>query len=72
MINGKKSIAENIFNNTLMNIKKRTNEDPIQVFLAAIRNVLPYIGTKAIRKRRKVFQIPVALKKKKQMTLVIK
>ena len=49
MLDGKKSTARTIFNDTLKIISKKTNSDPEKVFKSAIDNVKPPLEVKAKR-----------------------
>lgn len=62
MRRGKKSIAERIFYNSLNIIKEKTNEEPIEIFQKAIKNVTPLIEVKARRIGGSTYQVPVEVR----------
>ena len=56
---GKKTIAKNIVYKALNQIKKKTNEDPLEIFEKAIRNASPSVEVKARRVGGSTYQVPV-------------
>ena len=56
---GKKTIAKNIVYKALNQIKKKTNEDPLEIFEKAIRNASPIVEVKARRVGGSTYQVPV-------------
>lgn len=56
---GKKTIAQNIVYQAFDIIKKKTNEDPLEVFEKAIRNASPIVEVKARRVGGSTYQVPV-------------
>ena len=59
MLDGKKSVARKIFNDTLKLISKKTSSDPEKIFQAAIDNVKPRLEVKAKRIGGAVYQVHV-------------
>ncbi len=58
MLDGKKSTARRIFNETFKIISKKTSADPEKIFKAAIENVRPKMEVKAKRVGGAVYQVP--------------
>lgn len=56
---GKKTIAKSIVYQAFDIIKKKTNQDPLNVFEKAIRNASPIVEVKARRVGGSTYQVPV-------------
>jgi len=56
---GKKTIAQTIVYQTFDIIKKKTNENPLNVFEKAIRNASPIVEVKARRVGGSTYQVPI-------------
>lgn len=69
MRRGKKSTAEKIFYSTMDRIKERTNEDPIEVFDKALKNVTPLLEVKARRIGGSTYQVPIEVKPERGLAL---
>ncbi|MDA1060289.1 MAG: 30S ribosomal protein S7 [bacterium] len=72
MLDGKKSIARKIFNNTLKIISKKTSGDPEKVFSEAIDKVKPRMEVKAKRIGGAVYQVPREVKPDRQTALAFR
>ena len=72
MIDGKKSIAENIFYTALNEIKEETQEEGIEVFRRAMENVRPQLEVRSRRIGGATYQVPVEVRKERQQTLAIR
>ena len=72
MLDGKKSIARKIFNNTLKLISKKTSADPEKVFKSALDNVKPKLEIKAKRIGGAVYQIPREVNPNRQISLAFR
>ena len=72
MVDGKKSIAENIFYNALEEIEKETNESGIEIFRRAMENVIPQLEVRSRRIGGATYQVPVEVRKDRQQTLAIR
>jgi len=69
MRRGKKSIAERIFYSTFDRIKEKTNEEPLEVFNKALKNVVPLIEVKARRIGGSTYQVPVEVRADRGLAL---
>lgn len=69
MIQGKKSLAQNIIYKTLTLIKKITNGDPTKIFKQAIENVRPITEVKSRRLGGANYQVPVEVAPKRSLIL---
>ena len=73
MWDGKKATAEKIFYNAIDTIKKRLpDEDPGEVFEAAIGNVKPNIEVRSKRVGGANYQVPMPVNKRRQQSLAIR
>lgn len=72
MLDGKKSTARKIFNDTLKIISKKISGDPEKIFKSAIENVKPRLEVKAKRIGGAVYQIPIEVKPRRQTTLAFR
>jgi len=72
MKQGKKSIARQIFVETLKMISKKTNNDPEKIFKAAIDNVKPAMEVKAKRIGGAVYQVPREVPQNRQTALAFR
>ncbi|OGI05072.1 MAG: 30S ribosomal protein S7 [Candidatus Melainabacteria bacterium RIFOXYA12_FULL_32_12] len=62
MRRGKKSVAERIFYTALDRIKERTQEEPLEIFNKALKNVTPLIEVKARRIGGSTYQVPIEVR----------
>ena len=58
MEDGKKTVAEKIMYSALDEIKKKTNQDPLEVFLKAIENASPLLEVVSKRVGGANYQVP--------------
>ncbi len=72
MLDGKKSVARRIFNDTLKIISKKTSSDPEKIFKAAVDNIKPKLEVKAKRIGGAVYQIPMEVKPERQVSLAFR
>lgn len=56
---GKKSLAMRIFYNAMDVIKEKTNNEPLEIFQKALKNVIPLLEVKARRIGGSTYQVPV-------------
>lgn len=62
MVNGKKSIAENIIYIALERLAQRSNKGKLEVFELALENVRPIVEVKARRVGGSTYQVPVEVR----------
>lgn len=72
MKDGKKSIARNIFEETLKIVSKKSSADPEKTFELAITNIKPQMEVKAKRIGGAVYQVPREVKPDRQLTLAFR
>jgi small subunit ribosomal protein S7 len=70
--NGKKTLAQNIVNDTFDIIKSRLNVNPLEIFETAVRNVTPIIEVKAKRFGGATYQVPMEVNNFRGANLAIK
>lgn len=59
MQRGKKPLAQRLVYNALDLVKQKANQDPIEVFKKAIKNVTPLVKVKARRIGGSTYQVPI-------------
>nr|WVD55926.1 ribosomal protein S7 [Tetradesmus dimorphus] len=62
MKNGKKSLAYKIVYNTLKNVGETTQQNPVEVFEAALENVMPKVEVQPRRRAGSVQMVPSILR----------
>lgn len=62
MKSGKKSVALKIVYNALDLVKEKTNQEPLETFKKAIKNVTPLVKVKARRIGGSTYQVPTEVK----------
>jgi len=72
MLNGKKNTSRTIFYEALDLIKAEKKLDPMQVFDAALRNVMPQMEVRSRRIGGANYQVPVPVEGKRQQSLAVK
>lgn len=72
MHGGKKSTARKVFNNAIEAMKKRTKEDPGEIFQKALMNATPLIEVRPRRVGGAVYQVPTEVPPKRQQSLSIR
>ena len=72
MWDGKKSKAEKIFYGAMDLVKKKTGQDPLEVFYKAIENVKPVLEVRPRRVGGATYQVPVEVPPRRQNSLAIR
>ncbi|USI71842.1 30S ribosomal protein S7 [Sphingomonas morindae] len=72
MLDGKKSVAENIIYSALDTIEARAKRDPLQVFHDALNNVRPGIEVRSRRVGGATYQVPVEVRPERAQALAIR
>ncbi len=72
MKDGKKSLAERLVYQAFDIITKKTGNDPMEVFNAAIDNVKPALEVKSRRVGGSTYQIPIDVKPARKIALAIR
>lgn len=72
MLDGKKSTAEAVVYSAFDIIREKTGKDPLEVFDAALKNVMPVLEVKARRVGGANYQVPVEVRPERRQTLGIR
>ena len=72
MWGGKKSTAEKIFYNALLQVADRANEDALKAFKRAIDNVRPTVEVKTRRVGGANYQVPIEVPQERRGSLAIR
>ena len=69
MLDGKKGVAQKIVYGAFDRIKEQTGKDPVEVFEAAMNNVMPQLEVKARRIGGATYQVPIEVRPDRRQAL---
>ncbi len=69
MLDGKKGIAQKIVYGAFERISAKTEKDPVEVFEAAMNNIMPVLEVKARRVGGATYQVPMEVRPERRQTL---
>lgn len=69
MLDGKKTVAQKIVYDAFNIIKEKEGKDPLEVFEAALENVMPVLEVKARRVGGATYQVPLEIRPERRQTL---
>jgi len=69
MLDGKKGVAQAIVYDAFERIQKATGNDPLEVFLKAINNIMPILEVRARRVGGANYQVPIEVRTERRQTL---
>ncbi len=69
MYDGKKGVAQKIVYDAFDIIREKTGEEPLEVFAAAMENVMPLLEVKARRVGGSTYQVPMDVRPERRQTL---
>ena len=72
MLDGKKGVAERIVYDAFDLVRAKTGKDPLEVFDAAMQNVMPLLEVRARRVCGANYQVPVEVRADRKTTLGIR
>jgi small subunit ribosomal protein S7 len=72
MLDGKKSVAENIVYDAFDIIRAKTGKDPLEVFETAMKNVMPVLEVRARRVGGANYQVPIEVRADRRLSLGIR
>ena len=72
MYDGKRGIAAKIVYDAIEKIKKKTKDEPINIFNEAINNIKPTVEVRSRRVGGATYQVPVEVKNKRAQALAIR
>ena len=68
MLDGKKGVAQKIVYDAFDIIKEKTGKEPLEVFEAAMENVMPVLEVKARRVGRATYEAPLEVRPERRQT----
>ncbi len=69
MLDGKKGVAQKVVYDAFDTIKEKTGKDPMEVFEAAMENIMPSLEIKARRVGGATYQVPMEVRPARRQTL---
>lgn len=69
---GKKSVAEKIVYSALDIVAEKTGKNPLEVFEAALNNVIPLMEVKSRRVGGSTYQVPVEVERERGISIAMK
>lgn len=69
MLDGKKSVAQGIVYDAFDIIKEKEGKNPLEVFEAALKNIMPVLEVKARRVGGATYQVPLEIRPERRQTL---
>ena len=69
MLDGKKGIAQKIVYDAFEMIKEKSGKDPLEVFVAALANIMPVLEVKARRVGGATYQVPIEVRTERRQAL---
>ncbi|EGV00104.1 30S ribosomal protein S7 [Mycoplasmopsis columbina] len=72
MLDGKKSIAQDILYSAFNIVKEKTQKDPMEVFLLAIENITPQLEVRTRRIGGTNYQVPTEVSARRKQTLSLR
>ncbi len=72
MMDGKKSVAEKIFYTAMKQVEERAKRPAMEVFNAAVGNVMPRIEVRPRRVGGSTYQVPVEVRESRKLSLALR
>ncbi len=72
MVDGKKSVAYNIFYDAVAIVEEKTGENGLETWKKALNNIMPAVEVKSRRVGGATFQVPMEVRPERKITLGIK
>ena len=69
MLDGKKGVAQKVVYGAFDIIKEKTDKEPLDVFTAALENIMPSLETKSRRVGGSTYQVPMEVRPERRQTL---
>ena len=69
MLDGKKGVAQKVVYGAFDIVKEKTDKDPVEVFTAALENIMPSLEVKARRVGGATYQVPMEVRPERRETL---
>ena len=72
MLDGKKGVAQKVVYSAFDIVKEQTGKEPLEVFTAAMENIMPSLEVKARRVGGATYQVPMEVRPERQVSLSIR
>jgi len=72
MLDGKRGVAQTILYDAFKLVQERTGNDPMEVFEAAMKNIMPVLEVKARRVGGANYQVPIEVKPERRTALALR
>ena len=72
MLDGKKGVAQKVVYGAFDIIKEKTGKEPLEVFNAALENIMPSLEVKARRVGGATYQVPIEIRPERRQTLALR
>ena len=72
MLDGKKGVAQKIVYGAFERIREKTGKEPVEVFEAAMNNIMPVLEVKAKRIGGATYQVPIEIRPERRQTLALR
>ena len=72
MLDGKKTVAQKIVYDAFDIVKEKEGKDALEVFEAALNNIMPVLEVKARRVGGATYQVPMEIRAERRQTLVLR
>ncbi len=72
MLDGKKGVAQKVVYDAFDTIKEKTGKEPMEVFEAAMENIMPSLEIKARRVGGATYQVPMEVRPARRQTLALR
>ena len=69
MLDGKKGVAQKVVYDAFSIIEEKTGKSPLEVFTAALDNIMPSLEVKARRVGGSTYQVPMEVRPERRQTL---
>ena len=69
MLDGKKTVAQNIVYGAFDIVKEKEQKNPLEVFELALNNIMPVLEVKARRVGGATYQVPIEIRPERKQTL---
>ncbi|MFA5518131.1 MAG: 30S ribosomal protein S7 [Spirochaetota bacterium] len=72
MLEGKKGVSETIFYKAMDIIEKKSQKDPVEVFIQSLENAKPLVEVKSRRVGGATYQVPIEVRPERRQALGIR
>ena len=72
MLDGKKGVAQKVVYDAFSIIEEKTGKNPLEVFTAALDNIMPSLEVKARRVGGATYQVPIEIRPERRQTLALR